>query len=386
MFARRTEWNLAPNRFSVALEQAKKSGRKLLDLSTSNPTEVGLDYDEPAMLAALNPPAALRYQPDPLGLLSAREAVASYYSEHGAQVSPKHIVLTASTSEAYSFLFRLLCDPGDEVLVASPSYPLFDFLASIQDVQLTSYPLFYDHGWHIDLHALESALTARTRAILVVHPNNPTGSLVTENERLALLKMCGAREIAVITDEVFLDFTQPGVTAESFVRDQNVALTFTLSGVSKIAALPQMKLAWLVASGPEDLRRQALARLEVIADTYLSVNAPIQHGLPELLQQGRGLREQLQKRVNENLTELDRQLATQKLCQRLALQAGWYAVLRVPAIWSDEELAISLLEMDGILVHPGHFYDFPSDGYLVISLITQATTFSQGIGRLLGSL
>jgi len=386
MFARRTEWNLAPNRFSVALEQAKKSGRKLFDLSTSNPTEVGLDYDEPAILAALNPPAALRYQPDPLGLLSAREAVASYYSEHGAQVSPQHIILTASTSEAYSFLFRLLCDPGDEVLVASPSYPLFDFLASIQDVQLTSYPLFYDHGWHIDLHALESALTARTRAILVVHPNNPTGSLVTENERLALLKMCGAREIAVITDEVFLDFTQPGVTAESFVRDQNVALTFTLSGVSKIAALPQMKLAWLVASGPEDLRRQALARLEVIADTYLSVNAPIQHGLPELLQQGRGLREQLQKRVNENLTELDRQLATQKLCQRLALQAGWYAVLRVPAIWSDEELAISLLEMDGVLVHPGHFYDFPADGYLVISLITPATTFSRGIRLLLGSL
>src|SRR6266404_255003 len=322
MFARRTDWNLAPNRFSVALEQAKKSGRKLLDLSTSNPTAVGLDYDEPAMLAALNRPAALRYEPDPRGLISARESVAAYYSGRGAQVSAEHIILTASTSEAYSFLFRLLCDPGDEVLVASPSYPLFDFLASIQDVQLTSYPLFYDHGWHIDLHALESALTARTRAILVVHPNNPTGSLVSETERLALLKLCAAREIALISDEVFLDFTQPGVTAESFTRDQNLALTFTLSGISKIAALPQMKLAWLVASGPEELRQDALSRLEVIADTYLSVNAPIQHALPELLRQGSGLRKQLQQRVNENLAQLDRQLATQKLCQRLALQAG----------------------------------------------------------------
>ena len=386
MFARRTEWNLAPNRFSMALEQAKKSGRKLLDLSASNPTEVGLNYDEHAILAALNRPASLHYEPDPRGLFSARKAVASYYADHGASASPQQIILTTSTSEAYSFLFRLLCDPGDEVLVASPSYPLFDFLAGIQDVKLTSYPLFYDHGWHIDLHALESAITARTRAILVVYPNNPTGSFVSETERLALLKICGAREIALIADEVFLDFTQPGVTAESFARDQNLALTFTLSGISKIAALPQMKLAWLVAGGPEVLREDALARLEVIADTYLSVNAPIQHALPDLLQQGRGLREQLQKRVNENLAELDRQLATQKLCQRLALQAGWYAVLRVPAIWSDEELATSLLEMDGIMVHPGHFYDFPADGHVVISLITPAAVFAEGVGLLLNSL
>jgi alanine-synthesizing transaminase len=386
MFARRTEWNLAPNRFSVALERAKKTGRRLLDLSASNPTEVGLAYDEAAILAALNQPAALRYEPDPRGLPSARTAIGAYYAKHEASVSPQQIILTTSTSEAYSYLFRLLCDPGDEVLTASPSYPLFDMLAGIQDVKLTSYPLFYDHGWHIDLHALASAITARTRAVLVVHPNNPTGSLVSETERLALLKLCAAREIALISDEVFLDFTQPGVTAESFTRDQNLALTFTLSGISKIAALPQMKLAWLLASGPEQLRQDALSRLEVIADTYLSVNAPIQHALPELLREGIELREQLQRRVNENLAELDRQLATQKLCQRLALQAGWYAVLRVPAIWSDEDLAISLLEMDGILVHPGHFYDFPSDGYLVVSLITPTATFSQGIGLLLKSL
>ena len=386
MFSRRTEWNLAPNRFSVALEQAKQSGRKLLDLSVSNPTEIGLTYDEPAILAALNKPAALHYEPDPRGLRSAREAVAAYYAEHGADVSPQQIILTTSTSEAYSFLFRLLCDPGDEVLVASPSYPLFDFLAGIQDVKLTSYPLFYDHGWHIDLHALESAITARTRAILVVHPNNPTGSLVSEVERLALLKICAAHDLALIADEVFLDFSQPGVPPESFSREQNVALTFTLSGISKIAALPQMKLAWLVASGPAEKRKEALSRLEVIADTYLSVNAPLQHALPELLRQGPGLRSQLQQRVNQNLAELDRQLSAQTSVQRLELQAGWYAVLRVPAVRSDEDLAVTLLQEHGVVVHPGHFYDFPADGYLVVSLITPTGAFAEGITLLLQSL
>src|SRR4051794_15418161 len=283
MFARRTEWNLAPNRFSVALERAKNSGRKLLDLSVSNPTEVGLTYDESTILAALNQPAALRYEPDPRGLPSARQAVAAYYAEHGAEASPHRIILTTSTSEAYSFLFRLLCDPGDEVLIALPSYPLFDLLAGIQDVKLASYPLFYDHGWHIDVHALESAVSARTRAVLVVHPNNPTGSFVSESERLALLKLCGKKELALIADEVFLDFAHPGTTVESFAREQQLALTFTLSGLSKITALPQLKLAWLVASGPAESRERAMERLEVIADTYLSVNAPIQHALPDLL-------------------------------------------------------------------------------------------------------
>ena len=386
MFARRTEWNLAPNRFSAALEQAKKSGRKLLDLSASNPTDVGLTYDEAAILKALSHPAALHYEPDPRGLLSARSAVANYYADHGAEVSPRHIILTTSTSEAYSFLFRLLCDPVDEVLTASPSYPLFELLAGIQDVAVSSYSLFYDHGWHIDLHALEAAITPRTRAILVVHPNNPTGSLVSEAERLALLKLCSARGIALIADEVFLDFMQPGVSAETFCRDQNLALTFTLSGISKVAALPQMKLAWLVASGPIQLRDDALSRLELIADTYLSVNTPIQLALSELLRQGSGLRAQLQKRVNQNLAELDRQLSVQQASQRLQLQAGWYAILRVPAIQSDEELAIQMLHKHGVVVHPGHFYDFPAPGYLVVSLITPAAIFQKGIALLLESL
>jgi alanine-synthesizing transaminase len=383
MFARRTEWNLKPNRFSAALDQAKRSGKKLLDLTASNPTEVGLEYDQAGILRALSRPESLRYEPEPRGLLSAREAVAGYYAERRAKVSPEQIILTTSTSEAYSFLFRLLCDPGDEVLVASPSYPLFDLLAGIQDVKLAPYPLFYDHGWHIDVHALESAVTARTRAVLVVHPNNPTGSFVSETERLALLKLCGKRELALIADEVFLDFTQTGEVAESFARDQELALTFTLSGLSKIAALPQLKLAWMVASGPAGLRDQAMERLEVIADTYLSVNAPIQHALPQLLKIGGGLRDQLAKRVSQNLTELDGQISQQKTCQRLMIQAGWYAILRVPAVASDEDLALQLLQVHGVVVHPGHFYDFAQEGHLVVSLIASPDEFREGIRKLL---
>jgi len=385
MFARRTEWNLAPNRFSVALEQAKKSGRKLLDLSASNPTEIGLRYDEPAILTALNRPAALRYEPDPRGLLSARQAIASYYAEHGANISPDHIILTTSTSEAYSFLFRLLCDPGDEVLVASPSYPLFDFLAGIQDVKLASYPLFYDHGWHIDLHALESAISSWTRAVLVVHPNNPTGSYVNETERTALNNFCNEHDLALIVDEVFLDYAHNGVRRPTFAANAE-ALTFTLSGLSKISALPQMKSAWIAASGPTVQLQVALQRLEVIADTYLSVNAPIQLALPLLLKQRKSVQHFLLDRLRTNLGELDRQLAKQKTCVRLDVEGGWHAVLRVPVTQSDEDLAISIMKNLSVLVHPGHFYDFPSDGYLIVSLITEAQEFSEGIKRLLDFL
>ena len=383
MFARRTEWNLKPNRFSTALDQAKRAGKKLFDLTASNPTEVGLGYDQAGILQALSRRESLVYEPEPRGLRSARDVVAGYYAERGAKVSLEQIILTTSTSEAYSFLFRLLCDPGDEVLIASPSYPLFDLLAGIQDVKLAPYTLFSDHGWHIDLHSLESAVTARTRAVLVVHPNNPTGSFVSETERLALLKLCGNKELALIADEVFLDFPQPGVTGESFAREQELGLTFTLSGLSKIAALPQLKLAWLVASGPAELRKRAMGRLEVISDTYLSVNAPIQHALPDLLKIGAGLREQLQERIAQNLAELDKQLAGQKSCKRLVVQAGWYAVLRVPAVGSDEELALHLLEQQGVVVHPGHFYDFAQEGYLVVSLIAAPNDFAEGVRKLL---
>jgi len=383
MFASRTGWALAPNRFSAALERHRASGREALDLTESNPTRCGFVYDA-SLLSRLADGRGLAYDPHPKGLRAAREAVCGYYQQRGADVDAEQVILTASTSEGYSFIFRLLCDPGDEVLVPAPSYPLFEFLASIQDVKLVSYPLLYDHGWQIDLHGLAEALSARTRAILVVHPNNPTGSFVKPAEMDLLDALCRERELALVADEVFLDYAHDGAARPSFASPRQ-ALTFTLSGISKICALPQMKLAWIVSGGAPELAREALARLEVIADTYLSVSTPVQLALPELLAQRDEIQRQVKERVAANLAELDRQLAAQKAVRRLEVEGGWYAVLRVPATRSDEDLAIALLDEQSVVVHPGHFYDFPAEGYLVVSLITPAEVFSEGIKRLLGS-
>jgi aspartate/methionine/tyrosine aminotransferase len=384
MFASRTNWNLKPNRLSEALERHKSSGRRLLDLSASNPTECGFNYDVLAILQALGNAESLQYHPDPRGLKSARQAVVDYYAERGERVSLDDLLLTASTSEAYSFIFRLLCDPGDELLIPTPSYPLFDFLADVNDVKLTPYPLFYDHGWHIDLHALKQAITPRTRGVIVVHPNNPTGHFTKPEEIVQLNQICSSNQMAVIADEVFLDFSL-GAAAKSFVGNTG-ALTFTMSGISKISGLPQMKLAWLAAGGPEEVKREALARLEMIADTYLSLNAPIQLAAPVLLHARAAFQKQLMARVRANLAELDAQLTKEKRFNRLNVEGGWYAVLRVPATRPDEDLAIELLEKHDVYVHPGHFYDFPGDGYLVVSLITPEQDFHEGIGRILSAV
>ncbi len=382
MFAKRTNWNLAPNRLSAALAAHRAAGKPLLDLTVSNPTECGFHYDGSTILQALSNPAALCYEPNPRGLESARRAVVSYYTERNDVVPIEDIFLTTSTSEAYSFVFRALCNPGDELLIPSPSYPLFDFLAEIQDVNLVRYPLLYDHGWQIDFHALEQAITPRTRGVIVVHPNNPTGHFTKPAEMSKLNSICAARELAIIADEVFLDFALDGNRAASFAVNRD-ALTFTMSGLSKISGLPQMKAAWLVVSGPQPWKSEALARLEVIADTYLSVNAPVQLAMPVFLAQRHAFRDQLMSRVCNNLAELDRTLAGQTACTRLAVEGGWYAVLRVPATCSDEDLAIELLHTQGVYVHPGHFYDFLSDGYLVVSLIDSEMDFSRGLVGLL---
>jgi aspartate/methionine/tyrosine aminotransferase len=276
-----------------------------------------------------------------------------------------------------------LCDPGDEVLVPQPSYPLFEFLADLQDVKLVPYELIYDHGWQIDFHSLECAMTSRTRGVLVVHPNNPTGSYVKQTEKTLLNRICSDHELAVIADEVFLDYSLGAGDELSFAGSRG-ALTFTLSGLSKISGLPQMKVAWMAVSGPEVLAADAIARLEVIADTYLSMNAPLQWALPQMLASRSGIQQQLRGRVRKNLAELDTQLGAQTLCHRLEVEGGWYAILRVPATCSDEEFAIELLERESVLVQPGHFYDFASDGYLVISLITPQEEFREGLQRLLG--
>jgi len=386
MFAKRTNWNLTPNRLSEALAAHRAAGKPLIDLTVSNPTECGLEYDTEAILEALRNAESLKYEPNAKGLESARRAVSEYCAEGGANVDVEDILLTTSTSEAYSYVFRTLCDPGDEILIPSPSYPLFDFLAEIQDVKLVRYPLLYDHGWLIDFHSLERAITPRTRGVIVVHPNNPTGHFVKPAEMAKLNAICVERGLAIIADEVFLDFALKVVTRPASFAANQAALTFTLSGLSKISGLPQMKAAWLVASGPQEMKRDALARLELIADTYLSMNSPVQLAMPAFLEQRHSFQNQLLSRVRRNLAELDRLLAGQRVCERLALEGGWYAVLRVPATRADEDLALDLLAAKGIYLHPGHFYDFPADGFLVVSLICPEPEFLTGVAGLPGSL
>jgi alanine-synthesizing transaminase len=387
IFSHRTDWKLTPNRFTAAQEELRAGGVEMLDLTVSNPTRAQLHYDAETILGALVNPEALDYDPQSKGLLSAREAVAHYYrTEHeGFDIDPASILLTTSTSEGYSFVFRLLCNPGDEVLVPKPSYPLFEFLADLQDVKLVPYPLLYDHGWQIDFPSLYKAVNHRTRAVVVVHPNNPTGSYVSGEERSLLNRFCHEYNLALVVDEVFLDYPHDGAARTSFALNNDV-LTFTLSGLSKIAGLPQMKVAWVVTTGPAKDKDVALARLDVIADTYLSMNAPLQLAVPMLLDQRRQIQPLLLDRSRSNLESLDRALSAQKACTRLEVEGGWYAVLRVPATQSDEDLAIDLLRKASVLVHPGHFYDFSTDGYLIVSLITPSETFREGVARVLGLL
>lgn len=383
MFSKRTNWVLTTNRLTNLQRELHTDGVPLIDLTISNPTRAGISYQTETILDSLCAPSAMDYDPQPKGLLSAREAVAAYYREdHDTVVDPESLVLTTSTSEGYSYVLRLLCNPGDEILVPKPSYPLFEFLADLQDVKLVPYLLIYDHGWQIDFHSLAQAVNERTRAAVVVHPNNPTGSFVSAAERAALNHFCAAHELALIADEVFLDYAHDGARRATFAYSSET-LTFTLSGLSKISGLPQMKLAWIAVSRSNEKVGATMGRLEMIADTYLSMNAPIQLAAPVLLGQRKNVQPQLLERVRTNLQELDRQLENQKSCEKLSVEGGWYAVLRVPVTRSDEDVAIELLHKASVLVHPGHFYDFPSDGFLVLSLIAQPTDFCEAIRRIL---
>ena len=383
MFLKRTNWLLDENAYTRASHRLRASGKAIFDLTVSNPTACGFQYDEAAILGALAGPAALRYDPEPKGLLKARAAVAQYYQEKDseAHVDLERLILTTGTSEAYSFLFRLLCEASDEIVIAQPSYPLLEFLAEIHDVKLCPFRLVYDHGWHIDFAALTAAINVRTRAIVLVHPNNPTGHFIARSEAEQLQKLCQEREVALVIDEVFLDYKFSAADTSqqgSFVFDART-LTFVVSGLSKIAGLPQMKVGWIAAAGPDVPVREAIARLEIVADTYLSLNAPVQHALPMLLAQRGVMQPQIMRRVEKNLRTLDENLERQKLVSRLECEGGWCAVLRVPAVQPDEELAIRLMEDYSVLAHPGHFYDFPDDGYLVVSLLTPVEEFGEGI-------
>ena len=362
---------------AAAVREARGAGREIVDLTLANPTVCGFHYDEPALLGALQDAGAMIYEPDPRGLRSARQAVAGYYK--GA-VDPDAIVLTTSTSEAYSFLFRLLANAGDEVLVAQPGYPLFDFLGDLNDVRIVGYPLFYDFGWWIDFAELERRITVRTRAILLVHPNNPTGHSTTAAERRGLEELCAQHGLALIVDEVFLDY---GIeqTIESFVVGERSCLTFVVSGLSKIAALPQMKVGWLVTLGPKPMRAEALARLEVIADTYLSLNAPVQLALPAWLGGCEAVQSQIRDRVRANLVTV----GELRPAQVLPVQAGWCAVVRLSRSFGPD-VAERLARETGVVVHPGSFYGLAGDRFLVVSLLLPQATLGVGVEKINGWL
>ena len=383
-FSTRTAWDTAESSYGAAVREVRASGRRVYDLTVSNPTRCGFRYDTEALLGPLRDPRALVYDPDPRGMRTAREAVARYYAGHGAEVAVDDLVLTTSTSESYSFLFRLLCDAGDEVLVAQPSYPLFDFLADVDDVRLRPYPLFYDHGWWIDFSELERTITPRTRAILVVHPNNPTGHWTGAGERERLESLCVRHGIALIVDEVFLDYPLRELTpaARSFACGAHPALTFVLSGLSKIAGLPQMKAAWIAAFGPERERGEALARLEIVADTLLSMNAPVQLAMASWLAGRAGIQGQIVERARGNLTTL-RGVAGESpgRLQVLEVDAGWSAVLGLPGCVGEAECAERLARERGVIVHPGSFYGMGEAGRVVVSLIGPAEEFSVSIQR-----
>jgi alanine-synthesizing transaminase len=372
MFSSRLNWDVSPNPLARLLAERRASGARVLDLTESNPTRAGISYPA-AILDALNREEALRYQPSPRGLLSAREAVAAYYAERGRGVSPDRILLTASTSEAYAYLFKLLADPGDEVLTPRPSYPLFEYLASLESVRGRQYPLRYDGVWHVDFVELERAVSARTRAMVVVNPNNPTGSFLKAEEWDRLQEL----GIAILSDEVFSDY---GFETASRMRGEDRALTFTMSGLSKIAGLPQMKLGWIAVSGPG--ADEAMERLELIADTYLSVATPVQVALPELLALSGEVRTQIRTRTRANLDTLRSSVAGSPV-NVLNVEAGWSAILQVPRIRSEQEWALRLLGEHGVLVQPGYFFDFESEAFLVVSLLTPCDVFEEGIRRII---
>lgn len=383
MFSSRTDWLLAPNRLTRQLDERRRLGLPVLDLTESNPTRCGFAAER-EILQSLQDPQSLVYEPDPRGPLRARQAVCEYYAARGVSVTPEQIFLTTSTSEAYSYAFRLLADPGDKVLVPQPSYPLFDFLAGINDLEVFPYPLRYQDEWRMDLDAVRDGWEAGAKAAIVVHPNNPTGSFVKSVERDFLAECCRQNQGALIADEVFADYVLEAGEGRAFSHAAgSQVLTFTLSGLSKISALPQMKLGWLVVSGPEEEKKAALERLEVIADTYLSISAPIAHALPTLLEFRKTVQPRIMERLRSNLCWLDRQIASCPEVGRLRTEGGWYAVLKVPGTVSDEDWAVKLLTVEGVLVHPGHFYDFPDDGHLVISLLTDEPAFQEGAGRIL---
>lgn len=386
MFSSRFHWDLRPNRLAAAVAARRASGAAILDLTGSNPTRAGFDYP-PEIVTALADPRSLLYQPEAAGLASARAAVAAWYAARGQSVNPERILLTASTSEGYAYLFKLLTEPGDEILVPRPSYPLFEFLATMESVRVQHYPLAYHGRWWLDADALERTITPRTRAIVVVNPNNPTGSYLKLDELARLVEICRARGLAIISDEVFAGYPLKSDPHRALtLADVDEVPAFSMSGLSKIAGLPQMKLGWIIASGPTKVRREAMEKLELIADTFLSVSTPVQHAAPALLDAGASVERQIAARLCDNLAAFRSAAEPHPACRVLDVEGGWCATVQIPRTRGEEEWALALLEDHGVLVQPGFFYDFASEAFLVVSLLTPAETFREGVGRLFEAL
>jgi len=382
-FSTRTNWNRRPNRLSRLLDDRRKRGEVVYDLTVSNPTECGIKYPKREILAALSNPDSLHYQPDPRGLPAARDAVCAYYREKQVRVDSSRVMLTASTSEAYAMILKLLCNTGDEILVPKPSYPLFEFLAGLNDVNLQDYPLAYDHGWHIDIKSLKDRITGMTRGIVIINPHNPTGMFLKQSEFTVIQEIAAQHHCSLIVDEVFSDYGfEKEENRVNTTADSSRALTFTLNGISKSLGLPQMKLGWVVVSGPEEETLEALARLEIISDTFLSVNTPVQVALPKLFDHCRFVRQQILNRVKSNYNFLQHSVLNAP-CSVLSTEGGWYAVFRVPRTRTDEEWALKLLSEKGVYVQPGYFFDFEEEGYLVVSLLVEEKAFQHAMKRVI---
>lgn len=384
MFSSRLPENVATNRLTEAVRARRARGESFVDLTESNPTRAGFDYPSD-LLAPLAEARALRYTPSPLGAIDARRAVSADYARRDIAVSPDRIALTASTSDGYSLLFKLLADAGDDVLVPRPSYPLFDHLTRLDLVVSRPYDLDLHGGWAIDFDSLDRAITPRTRAVLVVSPNNPTGSFISADELDRLAAICAARGIAIIVDEVFADYElEPGAGAKAGrVTARGDVLWFALGGLSKSVGLPQVKLGWIAAGGPGPLVNAALERLELVCDTYLAVSTPAQLAAPALLERGAAVRSQISIRTRANYHTLQVLAGAVPSCRLLRSAGGWYAVLQVPSLESEEDLVLRLLG-EGVLAHPGYFFDFPRESFLVVSLLPPEAAFADAISRLLG--
>ena len=384
-FARRTNWPQETNALNKALEDLGSRHIPVMDLTASNPTSCGFLYPE-GMLSALNSLDNFNYHPEACGMQSSRQAVAQYYARQKLSLSPSDIILTASTSEAYSFLMRLLVNPGEKILIPKPSYPLFQFLLQINDVNFDYYPLIYDGQWRLDCRALERLVDAKTKAIVLVNPNNPTGSYISRAELDFLNELCRKHQVSIISDEVFFEYSLRPDDALSCVGNQ-AALTFVLGGLSKTLGSPQMKCSWILASGPQLALQESLSRLEIIADTYLSVNTPVQNALSAWLGYAPGIQGQIISRVKENRQWLSTHLKEHApSISLLSFQGGWYATLRIPAVKSEEEWVLEFLKEDHVLVYPGYFFDFDREAYIILSLLPPASIFQEAAGRIVQRL